>query len=206
MHLLNECECSKMVWRILRITDMTVHNLLSLVLKHNELEIRSDIIAQLVVHKQVLYQDDSTRVTIGKYATGLVCNNNCTDFAQNHLNRLQNAQMRLNYSAFLSFCINILNLSYIMTKSNVVWANVKELDWLRNFWTTQILIDSSWYSLFYCLSSLKYSGVDSTNGQIHPRHFPSPPTLPLSSNLFSLFLSPFQLPHPTACFTCFHFT
>jgi len=54
MRLLNECECSKMVWRIYGITDMTVLNLLSLALKRSELEIRSNIIAQLVFRKQVL--------------------------------------------------------------------------------------------------------------------------------------------------------
>jgi hypothetical protein len=94
---------------------MTVLNLLSLALKRSELEIRSNIIAQLVFRKQVLTPNVSKRVTIGKYATGLVRNNNCTGFAQNHLNRLKNAQMRQNFSAILSFCINILDLSLIIS-------------------------------------------------------------------------------------------
>jgi hypothetical protein len=68
--------------------DMTVPSLPVLVLRHNELEIRIDIIAQLVFHKQVLPQDVLTRVTIGKYAAVLIHNNGCTNFAQNLLNRL----------------------------------------------------------------------------------------------------------------------
>ncbi len=54
-----------MVWRKLGITDMALPNLLGLTLKHDEWEIRSDIIAQLVFHKQVLLLDVLTRVTIG---------------------------------------------------------------------------------------------------------------------------------------------
>jgi hypothetical protein len=53
MHLLNECDYSKMIWRKLGITDMSVPNLLGIVLQHSELEIRSDIIAQLVLHNYV---------------------------------------------------------------------------------------------------------------------------------------------------------
>jgi hypothetical protein len=88
IYLLNERECSEMVWRKLGITDMALPNLLGLMLKHDEWEIRSDIIAQLVFHKQVLLPDVLTRVTIGKYATKLVRNNKCANFAQNLLNRL----------------------------------------------------------------------------------------------------------------------
>ncbi len=47
-------EYSKMVWRKLAITDMSVTNLLGITHKLSELEIRSDIIPQLVFHKQVL--------------------------------------------------------------------------------------------------------------------------------------------------------
>jgi hypothetical protein len=54
------------------ITDMSVPNLLGLTLRHFEFEIRSDVIAHLVFHKQVLSTDVLTRVTIGKYAVGLV--------------------------------------------------------------------------------------------------------------------------------------
>ncbi len=54
-----------MEWRNLGITDMTVPNLLGLTLKSNELEIRNDIIAQLVFHKQGLPSDVLTRITIG---------------------------------------------------------------------------------------------------------------------------------------------
>ncbi len=46
-----------------------------------ELEIKSDTIAQLVLHKQVLPPVVLTRVTIGKYMTGLIPNNDCTSFA-----------------------------------------------------------------------------------------------------------------------------
>ncbi len=70
------------------IPDMSVPNLLGLTLRRCEFEIRSDIIAQLVFHKQVLSKNVLTRVTIGKYAVGLVWNNNCTNFAQNLLNLL----------------------------------------------------------------------------------------------------------------------
>jgi hypothetical protein len=42
---------------------MSVPNLLGIVLKHNELEIRSDIIAPLVFHKYILPSDILTRVT-----------------------------------------------------------------------------------------------------------------------------------------------
>jgi hypothetical protein len=88
MHLLNECDYSKMAWRKLGILDKTVPNLLGLMLKHSELQIRSDIIAQLDFHKQCLPPDVLTRVTIGKCAAGLVHDNNCTNFAQNLLNRM----------------------------------------------------------------------------------------------------------------------
>ncbi len=68
---------------------MSVTNLLGFTLKPSELEIRSDIIAQLVFHKQVLPPDIFTWVTIGKYATELVNNSDCINFAQNLLNILQ---------------------------------------------------------------------------------------------------------------------
>jgi hypothetical protein len=77
-----------MVWRKLWVTYMSVTNLLGFTLKPSELEIRSDVTAQLVFHKQVLPPDILTRVTIGKYATGLVHNSDCTNFAQNLLNIL----------------------------------------------------------------------------------------------------------------------
>ncbi len=57
-----------MVWRLLGITDMSVPNLLGLTLRRSELEIRSDIIAQLVFRKHVLPPDVITMVTIEKYA------------------------------------------------------------------------------------------------------------------------------------------
>jgi hypothetical protein len=54
MHLLNECEYSKMVWRKLGITDMPLPNLLGLMLRYSELEKRNNITVQLVFPKQVL--------------------------------------------------------------------------------------------------------------------------------------------------------
>jgi hypothetical protein len=62
-----------MVWRKLGITDMALPNVLGLTLKHDELKTKSDIIAQLVFHKQVLLPDVLTRVTFGKYLTKLEC-------------------------------------------------------------------------------------------------------------------------------------
>jgi hypothetical protein len=50
--------------------------LLGLMLGYSELEIKSDIALQLVFRKQVLPPDVLTRVTIGKYFKGLICNNN----------------------------------------------------------------------------------------------------------------------------------
>ncbi len=47
-------------------------------LRWRELEIRSNMTAQLVLHKQILPPDVLTRVTIRIYATGLVRNNNGT--------------------------------------------------------------------------------------------------------------------------------
>jgi hypothetical protein len=70
------------------MTDMSLPNLLGLTFRCSELEIRSDIIEQLVFRYQILPPDVLTRVTIGKYATGPVHNNNCTNFAQNLLNKL----------------------------------------------------------------------------------------------------------------------
>ncbi len=58
------------------IRDMPVTNLLGITLKCSELEIRNDIIAQLVFHKQVLPPDVLTRVTFEKCVPGLVHNNN----------------------------------------------------------------------------------------------------------------------------------
>ncbi len=80
---------------------MSVPNLLGLVLRPCELEIRSDILAQLAFHKQVLPPVVLTRVTFGKYAAVLVRYNNCTNFAQNQLDRLYNVLTRL---------INILSI------------------------------------------------------------------------------------------------
>jgi hypothetical protein len=88
MHLLNKCEYSKMVLGKLGITDMTVPNLLGLTFRPSELEIRCDIIAQLVFHKQILLLDVLNKAMNGKYTAGLVGNNHCTNFAQNLLNRL----------------------------------------------------------------------------------------------------------------------
>jgi len=82
---------------------MSVTNLLGLTLRHSELQIRSDIIAQLVFHKQVLPTDVLTRITIGEYAAGLVCNNNCITFAQNLINRLYNVLTRQTYHAIFIF-------------------------------------------------------------------------------------------------------
>ncbi len=78
----------KLVWRNQQITDLTVLNLLGVTLRRNEIEIRSDIIAQIVFRKQVLPPDVITRVRIRKYTTGLVRNNNCTNLAQKLLKRL----------------------------------------------------------------------------------------------------------------------
>jgi hypothetical protein len=44
--------------------------------------------AQVVFHEHVLPPDDLTRVTIGKYVAGLLCNNNYTNFAQNLIIKL----------------------------------------------------------------------------------------------------------------------
>jgi hypothetical protein len=54
-----------LLWRKLGIKDMSVPNLLALTLKYNKLEIRSDIIAQLVL-KYVLPPDSLTGVRIWK--------------------------------------------------------------------------------------------------------------------------------------------
>ncbi len=67
---------------------MSVPNLLGLTFRCRELEIRSDIIEQLVFCNQLLPPDVLAMVTFVKYATGPVHNNNCTNFAQNLLNRL----------------------------------------------------------------------------------------------------------------------
>ncbi len=85
------------------ITDISVPNLLGLTLRRSELEMNSDITAQFILHKQVSSPDVLTRVTIGKCATGLICDNNRTNFAQNLLNRLKNVLIRLTYSAILPF-------------------------------------------------------------------------------------------------------
>jgi hypothetical protein len=77
----------KLVWRNQQITNMTVPNLQGITLRRNELEIRSDIIVQLVFHQQVLSPDFITRVRIGKYAAGPV-RNNYTNLAQKLLKRL----------------------------------------------------------------------------------------------------------------------
>jgi hypothetical protein len=82
MNLLNECEYSKMVWRKLGITGMTVPNLLGLMLRHSEIEIRSVIIAQLVFRKHALSPNVLTKVTIGNYVIELVNKNNFYKFFQ----------------------------------------------------------------------------------------------------------------------------
>ncbi len=63
---------------------MSVTNLLGPTLRWSVLEIRSDIIAQLVFRKP----DVLARVTIGKYVASLVHNSNCTKIAQSLTNRL----------------------------------------------------------------------------------------------------------------------
>jgi len=67
---------------------MTGPYLLGLMLRHSELQLQSNIIAQLVLHEQVLPPDVLNRITIGKYVARLVRKNYCTNFAQNLLNRL----------------------------------------------------------------------------------------------------------------------
>jgi hypothetical protein len=67
---------------------MSVTNLLGLTLRCSELEIRGDIIRQLVFRKHVLPPDVLTRVTVGKYAAGLVNNSYYTNIAQSLINRL----------------------------------------------------------------------------------------------------------------------
>ena len=59
---------------------MSVPNLPGLMLRRRQLEIRSDILSQLVFRKQVLPPDVLTRLAIGKYAAGLVHNNNLTTY------------------------------------------------------------------------------------------------------------------------------
>jgi hypothetical protein len=109
------------------ITDMSVPNLLGLTLRRGEFEIRSDIIAQPVFHKQVLSPDFLTRVTIGKYAARLVCNNNCTNFAQNLLNILQNVPTRLTNSLWPVLLIICWLNTVCLWKENYKW-NKKMLD------------------------------------------------------------------------------
>ncbi len=55
----------------------------------------------------VLATDVLTRVTIEKYAARLVRNYNCTNFAQNILNRLQNVLTRLTNYDILTLCVNL---------------------------------------------------------------------------------------------------
>jgi hypothetical protein len=52
------------VWRKLGITDISANNLLGIMLRLSELEIRSDIIAQLVFGQLVLPPEVLTRVAI----------------------------------------------------------------------------------------------------------------------------------------------
>ncbi len=92
--------------------------LLGLMLRCSESEIRSNIISQLVFCKQLLPADVLTRVTIEKYAAGLVCNNKCANFAQNLLNRLQNVLTRLTnllcHFTILPFLQLFLIVDYIL--------------------------------------------------------------------------------------------
>jgi hypothetical protein len=67
---------------------MTGPYLLGLMLRHSELQLQSNIIAQLVLHEQVLPPDVLIGVTIGKFVVRLIHNNSYTNFAQNLLNRL----------------------------------------------------------------------------------------------------------------------
>jgi hypothetical protein len=59
---------------------MSVLYLLGLTLRRSELEIRSDIFSKLFFLNQVLPPDVLTRLAIGKYAAGLVHNNNLTTY------------------------------------------------------------------------------------------------------------------------------
>ncbi len=77
-----------MVWRKLGSNRYASYHSIGLTLSCSKLEIRSDIIAQLVFCKQVLPPDVLSRVTIGKYVAVLVCNNNCANIVQRLLNRL----------------------------------------------------------------------------------------------------------------------
>ncbi len=98
-HSLNECKYSKMVQSKLGKTDMSVTNLLGLTLRCSELEIRRGIIRQLVFCKHVVSPDVLTRVTVGKYAAGLVHKSNCACIAQSLINRLQNVLTNFFYFA-----------------------------------------------------------------------------------------------------------
>jgi len=83
---------------------MSVPNLLGLTLRHCELEIRIDIMALLVFHKQVLPPEVLTCVTVRKYVAGMWHNNNCTVFAKNLLNgaaQIKNCKQLLEYQHLL---------------------------------------------------------------------------------------------------------
>jgi len=67
---------------------MAVANLLGLMLRCSELEARSDTIVQQVFCNQVLPPVVFTKVTIQKYAAGLVCYKNCARIPQSLLDRL----------------------------------------------------------------------------------------------------------------------
>ena len=79
---------------------MSAPSLLSPTLRRSELELKSDIIAQLVFHKQVLPPDVLIRARIGKYVARMVHNSNCTNIAENLLNRLWEDLTTLLYFAF----------------------------------------------------------------------------------------------------------
>jgi hypothetical protein len=79
---------------------------------------------------------------------------------------------------------------HFMAKHGVIWENVAVPDELRNFWTTQILIDSLSVLLIYVSKNTQV--FDFTNSHFDPGHLSSQPMLllSLSSNpLLSVSLS-----------------
>ncbi len=92
----------------------------------SELEIRSDIIAQLVFYKQVIPPDVLTRVTIGKYVAGLLTNSDCTNFAQNLQTSLLKALTRLNYSAILPFYHFMFKSSLTLVDYNCMFVKKRQ--------------------------------------------------------------------------------
>ncbi len=91
LHLLMDCPYSKTVYSILNVNAEDIEGVLGIGLARGELEIRCDLINNLVFRQQILAPAVLVRCTLEKYAKGMVEKGKSKKFAQAKLQLIFNA-------------------------------------------------------------------------------------------------------------------